>query len=55
LIQLLSNSVCGLDYSSWCMAYNAICILALSYGAPIWFRGQKKHIKALQAVQNTAI
>jgi Reverse transcriptase (RNA-dependent DNA polymerase) len=34
-LQLLGNSVRGLDHSSWRLAYNAICILALTYSAPI--------------------
>jgi Reverse transcriptase (RNA-dependent DNA polymerase) len=34
-LQLLGNSVRGLDFINWCMAYNAICIPALTYGALI--------------------
>jgi hypothetical protein len=54
-IQLLVNSVRGLDHGNWRQAYNAICVPTLTYGTPIWFRGQKKHVKALQRVQNSAI
>ena len=54
-LQLLGNSVRGLDHGSWRLAYNAICIPALTYGAPIWFRKQQKHIKTLQSIQNTAV
>jgi hypothetical protein len=54
-LQLLGNSVCSLDHGSWHLAFNAICIPTLTYGSPIWFRGQKKHIKTLQTVQNMAI
>jgi hypothetical protein len=54
-LQLLGNSVHSLNHSSWHLAYNTICIPTLTYGSPIWFRGQKKHIKVLQAVQNMAI
>jgi hypothetical protein len=54
-LQLLSNSVCGLNHGSWHLAYNAICIPMLMYGSPIWYRDQKKHIKSLQVVQNLAI
>jgi hypothetical protein len=54
-LQLLGNSVRGLDFGNWRLAYNTICIPTLTYGAPIWFRGQLKHIKALQAVQNAAV
>ena len=54
-LQLLGNSVRGLDQGSWRLAYNAICIPALTYGSPIWFRVQKKHIRTLQVVQNVAV
>jgi hypothetical protein len=54
-IQLLGNSVRGLDFGNWRLAYNAICIPTLTYGAPIWFRSQQKHIKALQSIQNAAV
>jgi Reverse transcriptase (RNA-dependent DNA polymerase) len=54
-LQLLGNSVRGLNHGSWRLAFNAICIPALTYGAPIWFRGQQKHIKTLQTVQNAAV
>jgi hypothetical protein len=54
-LQLLSNSVRGLDHGSWHTAFNTICIPALTYGSPIWFRGQKRLIKTLQTVQNTAV
>jgi hypothetical protein len=40
-LQLLGNSVRGLDFINWRHAYNAICIPTLTYSAPIWFRGQK--------------
>jgi hypothetical protein len=54
-LQLLGNSVWGLNHGSWCLVYNAICIPALTYGSPIWFKDQKKQTKALQMVQNMAI
>jgi hypothetical protein len=54
-MQLLGNSVRGLDHGSWRMAFNAICIPVLTYGSAIWFRGQKKHIKMLQIAQNIAV
>jgi hypothetical protein len=54
-LQLLGNSVRGLDHGNWHQAYNAICIPALTYSVPVWFCEQKKHIKTLQGVQNAAI
>jgi hypothetical protein len=54
-LQLLGNSVRGLDHGSWRLAYNAICVPTLTYGAPIWFKSQQKHIKALQSIQNAAV
>jgi hypothetical protein len=54
-IQLLGNSVQGLDFGNWHHTYNAICIPILTYGTPLWFCNQKQHIKALQRVQNAVI
>jgi hypothetical protein len=54
-LQLLGNSMRGLDHASWHLAYNAICVPVLMYGALVWFHNQKRHIKTLQGVQNVAI
>lgn len=55
-LQLLGNSVRGLDQASWRLAYNAICLPVLTYGCQLWFRGkQVVLVKKLQTVQNDAI
>jgi hypothetical protein len=49
-LQLLGNSIQGLDHGNWHLAYNAICLLVLTYGLPIWFNRQKKLTQTLQQV-----
>jgi hypothetical protein len=54
-MKLLGNSVKGLDHGSWRLAYNAICLLVLTYGSPIWFKQQKQHSKTLQVAQDEVV
>ena len=55
-LQLLGNSVRGLDHGSWRLAYNAICLPVLMYGCQLWFTGkQVTLVKKLQTVQNDAV
>ena len=55
-LQLLGNSVRGLNFAQWRLAYNAICLPVLTYGCQLWFTGkQKSLVKKLQVVQNEAI
>ena len=55
-LQLLGNSVRGLDHARWRLAYNSICLPVLTYGCQLWFTGkQKMLVKKLQVVQNEAI
>ena len=54
-LQLLGNSVRGLDHGNWRLAYNAICLPVLTYGSPIWFHGQKSFADTLQRVQDVAV
>ena len=55
-LQLLGNSVCGLDHASWCLVYNAICLPVLTYGCQLWFTNkQKTLVQKLQTVQNEAV
>jgi hypothetical protein len=52
-LQLLGNSVRGLDQARWRLAYNAICLPVLTYGCQLWFTGkQVTLVKKLQTVQN---
>ena len=49
-INLLGNSVRGLDLLNWRKVYNALIIPVLTYGAQVWFTGirQKGLIRILQ-------
>jgi len=55
-LQLLGNSVRGLDQVSWRLAYNTICLSVLTYRCQLWFRGrQVTLVKKLQTVQNDVV
>jgi Reverse transcriptase (RNA-dependent DNA polymerase) len=55
-LQLLGNSVRGLDQARWRLAFNAICLPVLTYGCQLWYTGkQVTLVKKLQAVQNDAV
>ena len=55
-LQLLGNSVRGLDQARWRLAYNAICLPVLTYGCQLWYTGkQVTLVKKLQVVQNDAV
>jgi Reverse transcriptase (RNA-dependent DNA polymerase) len=55
-LQLLGNSVQGLDQAKWRLAYNAICLPVLTYSCQLWFMGkQKTLVKKLQTTQNKAV
>lgn len=55
-LQLLGNSVRGLNKARWRLAYNAICLPVLTYGCQLWYRGkQVTLVKKLQTVQNDAV
>ena len=55
-LQLLGNSVRGLDQASWRLAYIAICLPVLTYGCQLWYKGkQVTLVKKLQTVQNDVV
>lgn len=55
-LQLLGNSVRGLDHARWKLAYNAICLPVLTYGCQLWYKGkQVTLVRKLQTVQNHAV
>ena len=55
-LQILGNSVRGLDFASWRLAYNAICLPVLTYGIALWaHKGLEKHFKQVELVQNQAV
>jgi hypothetical protein len=55
-LQLLGNSVRGLDQAKWRLAYNAICLPVLTYGCQLWYTGKQIIlVRKLQIVQNDAV
>jgi hypothetical protein len=54
-LPLLGNSVWGLDFMRWRLAYNAICLPILSYGIQLWYQGQVGLVMQLQGAQNDAV
>ncbi len=40
-LQLLGNSVCGIDFTQWRLAYNAICLPVLTYSCQLWYMGKQ--------------
>ena len=55
-LQILGNSVRGLDQARWRLAYNTIYLPVLTYGCQLWFKGkQVTLVKKLQIVQNDAV
>jgi Reverse transcriptase (RNA-dependent DNA polymerase)/Endonuclease-reverse transcriptase len=58
-LQLLGNSIRGLDFANWRKVFHAIILPVLTYGSPIWFNGHRSRQKTLlhtaQVAQNDAI
>jgi hypothetical protein len=56
-INILGNSVRGIDILSWRRVYNALVVPVMTYGVPVWYTGirQKKHMKLLQTAQYEGI
>ena len=58
-LQVLGNSVRGLNMANWRLAFNAICLPVLGYACQLWFKegakGQKKLVQILQRVQNEGV
>jgi len=56
-INVLGNSVRGLDLLNWRKVYNALVIPILTYGATMWFTGpgQKGLTDTLQVAQNEGL
>jgi hypothetical protein len=55
-LQLLGNSVRGLNKVRWRLAYCAICLPVLTYGCQLWYKGkQVTLVKKLQIVQNEVV
>jgi hypothetical protein len=56
-VNLLGNSIRGLDFLNWWKVYNALVIPILTYGAQVWYTGvgQKGLVQCLQVTQNEGI
>jgi hypothetical protein len=56
-INLLGNSVRGLDFLNWHKVFNALVIPGMTYSTPIWYtrNGQKSLVQHLQVAQNKGI
>ena len=55
VLQLLGNSVRGLDWASWRVVYSAVILPILTYPALIWFLGQAGRLDQLRKAQNAVI
>ena len=55
-LQLLGNSVQGLDFHNWHKVYHTIVLPVLTFGSPVWsYHLPKGVIQTLQVAQNDAI
>ena len=56
-MQLLGNTIRGLDMANWRIVLNAVCLPVLSYGLQLWFTpgGSNRLINRLQVVQNKMV
>ena len=54
-LQLLGNSVRGLQWAQWRVVYNAIILPILTYAAPVWYTGQAGLLRELRTAQNAAV
>src|SRR6267142_5113563 len=54
-LQLLGNSIHGLNHGNWHLVYNTVCLPVLTYSSPIWYKGQKKLVNILQRVQDFTV
>jgi hypothetical protein len=53
-INILGNSIRGIDMLGWRWVYNALVVPVMTYGTPIWYTGhnQKTRLKKFETVQN---
>jgi hypothetical protein len=55
-LQILCNSIQGIDFARWRLAYNAVCLPVLTYGCQLWYSGRQVTLtQKLQRVQNEAV
>ena len=53
-INILGNSIRGIDMLGWRRVYNALVVPVITYGTPVWYTGrnQKTWMKKFETVQN---
>ena len=54
-LQILGNSIQGLNWTQWQTVFNAVILPILTYVAPIWYTGQAGLTCSLLTAQNEAI
>jgi hypothetical protein len=54
-LQILGNSIRGLNWIQWRTIFNAVILPILTYAAPVWFTGQAGLTRSLCTAQNEAI
>ena len=55
-LQILGNSIHGINFAQWRLVYNTVCLPMLTYGCQLWFIGkQVSLVLKLQRVQNEVV
>ena len=55
-LQILGNSIHGINFTQWRLVYNAVCLPMLTYSCQLWFTGKQVSIVLkLQRVQNEVV
>ena len=54
-LQILGNSIRGLNWTQWRTVFNAVILPILTYAAPVWYTGQAGLTRSLLTAQNEAI
>ena len=54
-LQVLGNSIRGLNWTQWRTVFNAVILPILTYAAPVWYTGQAGLTRSLRTAQNEAI
>jgi hypothetical protein len=56
-INILDNSIRGLDFLNWRKVFNALVIPSMTYGVQVWYTGTKQRglIQKIQVTQNEGI
>jgi hypothetical protein len=54
-LQILGNSIRGLNWTQWRIVFNAVILPILTYAAPVWYTGQAGLTRSLRTAQNETI